>query len=161
MYAEETSTPGEFNVYGSTERSCPGQSVLVVPSGSPGIAKDSPDSDAVTQIQTFLKQYQSPAIAIDGDFGNQTRGFLIDWQNAQNLTVDGIWDPEDAAQAQAIIDADSGGDFACLALRLQAPTTRSASRSPTAIHPRLRRTRQSGCVREIGQLRTIAAASTY
>ena len=114
MYAEETSTPGEFKVYGSTERSCPGQSVLVVPSGSPGIAKDSPDSDAVTQIQTFLKQYQSPAIAIDGDFGNQTRGFLIDWQNAQNLTVDGIWDPEDAAQAQAIIDADSGGDFTFL-----------------------------------------------
>jgi hypothetical protein len=114
MYAEETSTPGEFRVYGSSERSCPGQSTLDVPSGSPGVAQNSPNSDAVTQIQTFLKRYQSPTIAVDGDFGNQTRGYLIDWQNAQNLTVDGIWDPEDAAQAQAIIDADSGGDFALL-----------------------------------------------
>ena len=69
MYAEETSTPGEFNVYGSTELSCPGQSVLVVPSGSPGIAKDSPDSDAVTQIQTFLKRTShrpSPSTATSG-----------------------------------------------------------------------------------------------
>ncbi len=114
MYAEETSTPGEFRVYGSTARSCPGQSTLTVPSGLPEIAKGSPDGGAVTQIQTFLKQYQSTVIAVDGDFGNQTRGYLIDWQNAQSLTVDGIWNPEDAARARSIIDADSGGGFTLL-----------------------------------------------
>ncbi|MDG0975040.1 SpoIID/LytB domain-containing protein, partial [Ilumatobacter sp.] len=114
MYAEETSTPGEFRVYGSTARSCPGQSTLTVPSGLPEIAKGSLDSGAVTQIQTFLKQYQSTVIAVDGDFGNQTRGYLIDWQNAQSLTVDGIWNPEDAARARSIIDADSGGGFTLL-----------------------------------------------
>ncbi|MDG1392310.1 MAG: SpoIID/LytB domain-containing protein, partial [Ilumatobacter sp.] len=114
MYAEETSTPGEFRVYGSTARSCPGQSTLTVPSGLPEIAKGSLDSGAVTQIQTFLKQYQSTVIAVDGDFGNQTRGYLIDWQDAQSLTVDGIWNPEDAARARSIIDADSGGGFTLL-----------------------------------------------
>jgi len=113
MYAQETS-PGVFEVYGSSSRSCPGASTLVVPSGDPEIATESDDSAAVTQVQAFLQAYQSTAVVVDGDFGNQTRGYLLDWQNAQGLTLDGIWNPEDAAKATTIIAADSGDGFTLL-----------------------------------------------
>ncbi len=113
MYAQETSS-GVFAVYGSTGRSCPGASTLSVPSGNPSITTGSSNSTAVTQIQQFLQTYQSPGIAVDGDFGPQTFGYLVDWQDAQSLTIDGIWNPEDAARAQAIIDADSGATFTLL-----------------------------------------------
>ena len=72
--------------------------------------------NAVKQIQQFLRTYQptAGAIAIDGDFGPQTFGFLKDWQQAQSLTVDGIWETVDANRAKSIIDADSGGGFTLL-----------------------------------------------
>jgi lysophospholipase L1-like esterase len=113
MYAQETSN-GVFQIYGSNGRSCPGASTLSVPSGSPSITTGSSNSAAVRQIQQFLQTYQSPGIAVDGAFGPQTFGYLIDWQNAQNLTLDGIWNQQDAARAQAIIDADTGGGFTLL-----------------------------------------------
>lgn len=118
MYAVETSN-GVFQVYGSTSPSCPGSSTLTVPSGNPQIAQGSSNSSAVSQIQAFLHAYQSTSIAIDGDFGNQTRGYLLDWQNVHGLSLDGTWDPQDATKAQAIIDADSGGGF----VKLGSPVT--------------------------------------
>jgi len=113
MYAQETS-PGVFDVYGSDNRSCPGASTLIVPSGDPEIATGSEDEAAVSQLQAFLRAYQSTSVVVDGDFGNQTRGYLLDWQSAQGLSLDGIWNPEDAEEATAIIEADSGDGFTLL-----------------------------------------------
>lgn len=115
MYAKETSTPGQFEVWGSTGQACPGASTLVVPGGAPVIATGA-QGVAVEQIQQFLRTYQPTAggILIDGDFGNQTRGHLIDWQNAVGVTLDGTWGPEDAATARSIIAADRASDFSLL-----------------------------------------------
>ncbi len=114
MYAQETSS-GVFAIYGSDQRSCPGASTLTVPSGNPSIAVGSSNDAAVRQIQQFLKSYQSPSIAVDGDFGPITRGYLIDWQFTQSgLTADGIWTSDDASRAQAVINADTGGGFTLL-----------------------------------------------
>ena len=114
MYAAETSQPGVFQVYGSSGRNCPGASTLSVPSGNPEIAQGSPSSTEVRQIQAFLQAYQSPSIAVDGSFGPLTRQTLVAWQQAQGLAQDGIWNPEDAARANTVIAADSGGGFTLL-----------------------------------------------
>jgi len=115
MYAKETSTPGKFEVWGSTGRACPGASNLIVPGGSPVIARGA-QGVAVEQIQQFLRTYQPTAggIAIDGDFGNQTFGYLVGWQNAVGVTLDGTWGPEDAAKARLITAADTASDFSLL-----------------------------------------------
>ena len=115
MYAKETSTPGTFEVWGSTGQACPGASTLTVPGGDPVIATGA-QGEAVEQIQQFLRTYQPTAgsIAVDGDFGNQTRGHLVDWQNAVGVTIDGTWGPEDAAEARSIIDADTASTFTLL-----------------------------------------------
>ncbi|MGK0276023.1 MAG: SpoIID/LytB domain protein [Ilumatobacter sp.] len=115
MYAKETSTAGTFEVWGSTGQACPGASNLTVPDGNPQIATGA-QGVAVEQIQRFLRTYQPTAgsIAIDGDFGNQTRGHLIDWQTAAGVKLDGTWGPEDAAKARAIIASDKASTFSLL-----------------------------------------------
>ncbi|MEZ7961973.1 MAG: SpoIID/LytB domain-containing protein [Ilumatobacter sp.] len=115
MYAKETSTPGQFDVWGSNGQACPGASTLVVPGGAPVIATGAQGVE-VEQVQQFLWTYQPTAggIAIDGDFGNQTRGHLIDWQNAVGITLDGSWGPQDAETARSLIAADTAADFSLL-----------------------------------------------
>jgi peptidoglycan hydrolase-like protein with peptidoglycan-binding domain len=115
MYAKETSTPGKFEVWGSNGQACPGASTLTVPGGAPVIATGA-QGVAVEQIQEFLRTYQATAgsIAVDGDFGNQTRGHLIDWQNAAGVSLDGTWGPEDAANARSLIAADTASTFTLL-----------------------------------------------
>ena len=115
MYAKETSTPGTFEVWGSTGQACPGASNLTVPDGNPQISTGAQGVE-VEQIQQFLRTYQptAGAIAIDGDFGDQTRGHLIDWQTAVDVTLDGTWGPEDAAKASGIIAADTASTFSLL-----------------------------------------------
>ena len=124
MYAKETSTPGTFEVWGSTGRACPG---AILPDGPIAIGAQ---GNAVKQIQQFLRTYQPTAggIAIDGDFGPQTSGFLKNWQQAQSLTVDGIWKTVDADRAESIINADSGGGFT----RLDGQTNTAGVRGPVS-----------------------------
>ena len=114
MYAQETA-PGTFEVWGSIDRACPGASNLTVPDGVPVIATGAQGS-TVEQIQQFLRTYQTAAggIAVDGDFGPQTRGHLIDWQTAVGIVQDGTWGPEDAAKARTIIAADTSSTFELL-----------------------------------------------
>jgi SpoIID/LytB domain protein len=122
MYAKETSTPGTFEVWGSTGQACPGASNLTVPDGVPVIATGAQGA-AVKQIQQFLRTYQPTAggIALDGDFGNQTGGHLVDWQNAAGVALDGTWGPEDAAKARTLIANDTSSTFSLLGT--QAATT--------------------------------------
>jgi peptidoglycan hydrolase-like protein with peptidoglycan-binding domain len=122
MYAKETSTPGTFEVWGSTGQACPGASTLTVPDGAPVIATGA-QGVGVEQIQQFLRTYQPTAggIAVDGDFGNKTRGHLIDWQSAVGVAQDGTWGPEDAAKARTLIANDTASTFSLLGT--QAATT--------------------------------------
>ena len=53
MYAKETSTPGQFDVWGSNGQACPGASTLVVPGGAPVIATGAQGVE-VEQVQQFL-----------------------------------------------------------------------------------------------------------
>ncbi len=137
MYAVETS-PGTFDVYGTTSIACPSSASLTVPSGNPVIGFKSADSGAVRQIQTFLKAFHDSVIVIDGDFGNQTDAILRSWQVAQALPNDGSWGTEDAARANAQISASAGTvswsklGSASGTLRFTTNTNESSS-APTAV----------------------------
>ncbi|NND75138.1 MAG: C26 family cysteine hydrolase domain-containing family, partial [Ilumatobacter sp.] len=112
MYAAETS-PGVFDVYGSSARSCPGAAALTVPDGPLSIAPTTFKS-TVRDMQLFLDIYHDSAVGVDGYFGPQTQSILTNWQTGEGLTADGVWDLDDAERARAIIAADGSANFTLL-----------------------------------------------
>ncbi len=110
MYAEQTS-PGTFTIYGSSERACAGRSSLTVPNGASTVAAGSAEPSAVANVQRFLRAYHSGEVVVDGDFGAQTVQHLLGWQDHVGLVADGEWNEPDAALANAILAADTGGEF--------------------------------------------------
>ena len=103
MYAKEISA-NRFEVYRSASPVCPASSSLVVPTGT--IARSSTDTAAVIQIQTFLNAFRvagDATLSVDGSFGALTEARLRDWQSDQSLTVDGVWNSDDAARARSLI----------------------------------------------------------
>ncbi len=101
MYAAEISE-NRFQVYGATTRACPAVRTLTVPDGP--IEQGSPDRDAVREIQIFLNAFQPPSnLFVDGLFGNQTGTRLEEWQDAQDLPIDRIWNADDAERARLLI----------------------------------------------------------
>jgi peptidoglycan hydrolase-like protein with peptidoglycan-binding domain len=108
LYAREVSQ-NQFAIYRADTMACPATETLVVPNGP--IARGSTNATAVRQIQTFLNSFRVSGditLSVDGDFGPLTESRLRDWQGDQNLTVDGIWNSEDATRARAQIDGSSG-----------------------------------------------------
>jgi hypothetical protein len=100
LHAVETSA-NRFDIYRSDSVACPTTAQLVVPDGP--IQLGSTNSTAVRQIQTFLNAFRTSGditLTVDGDFGPLTQTRLRDWQADQNLTVDGIWNADDAARAR-------------------------------------------------------------
>ena len=105
---QETSA-GVFDISIGDGSQCPGTSSLTVPDGP--VARSSSDSDAVRRIQTFLTAFGHDPQGIDGDFGPMTESAVRAFQLAQGLTVDGIWNTDDAERARQMIAAtasDSG-----------------------------------------------------
>ncbi len=108
MYAQEIA-PDVFDVYSAATVTCPGAATLTVPDGPLAYAPP-PTFDAdVRRMQQFLDVFHDSAIDVDGYFGPQTRSILVDWQTAESLPADGVWDLDDAERARAIIAAGSGG----------------------------------------------------
>ena len=106
MYATETS-PGVFAIYGSNTIACPSSSAQSVPDGP--LAQGSRGDD-VRQVQSFIRDYSNASIAVDGDYGPQTRTMVTDWQRDEGLSANGAWDADDAGRARSVISA--GGSSA-------------------------------------------------
>jgi len=127
LYAREVE-PNRFQMYTSTAAACPTSSTLTVPDGP--IARGSTDSTAVREIQTFLNSFVGSTLAVDGDFGPITEGVLKTWQQGQNLTVDGIWNAEDATRArQQITSSGSGANWTKAGAPITGPVVFSNSNS--------------------------------
>ena len=101
MYAAEVAE-NSFQVYGASTRACPAVRTLTVPDGP--IGQGSSDKAGATQIQIFLNTFQPPSdLVVDGLFGNQTGTRLAEWQTAQGLPSDRLWNSDDAERARLLI----------------------------------------------------------
>lgn len=58
--------------------------------------------DAVRSLQTKLKAIINPNLVIDGDFGNNTKNAVINFQKKYGLTPDGIYGPKSAAKMKEV-----------------------------------------------------------
>ncbi len=91
----------QFDVFVGDGVACPGASTLSVPDGP---FSQSPEAlDPVREIQTFLTAFGWNPNGIDGQFGPQTESAVRAFQTDEGLTVDGIWNLDDATRARQLI----------------------------------------------------------
>jgi len=106
LYAVEVGN-NSFQVYGSAALGCPGASSIPVPMVDLTIG--SPATDAVRQLQSLLNHFgASPALTVDGSFGNLTSNAVVAFQNASGLTADGQWHVDEWTAAQSRLASESG-----------------------------------------------------
>lgn len=128
------SSDGLFDVAVAAEVACPGTSTLTVPDGP--IAEDDQDGDAIRRIQTFLTAFGHDPKGIDGEFGPLTASAVRAFQVAEDLTVNGIWDADDAARARELIASSvSDAGWTTVAEGVAGPITVSSDVDESAASP--------------------------
>ena len=128
------SSGGLFDVAVAAEVACPGTSTLTVPDGP--VSEGSSDDDAVRRIQIFLTAFGHDPKGIDGDFGPLTASAVRAFQVAEGLTVDGVWDADDAIRARELIAASvSDAGWTTVAQGIAGPITISTDVDESAAAP--------------------------
>jgi peptidoglycan hydrolase-like protein with peptidoglycan-binding domain len=131
LYAVETSG-NTFDIYGVTSgRACPGQGTVVVPKVVLQQGSSGPD---VSNLQTLLYRLGYDPKGVDGQFGSLTRAAVVQFQNAEALPADGIWNADDWMRAESRLASAGSVDFGPpIATGVTGPITFSTTVSPTTV----------------------------
>lgn len=123
-----------FDVFVGSGVACPGSSTLTVPDGP---YSQSPQAlDPVRDIQTFLTAFGWNPNGIDGQFGPQTESAVRAFQTDEGLTVDGIWNLDDATRARALIaGSTSSADWTQVASSIAGPVVVTTSVNESTASP--------------------------
>jgi peptidoglycan hydrolase-like protein with peptidoglycan-binding domain len=76
------------------------------PDVAPGPAALGQRGDAVSELQTFLRDHGYPVDDVDGYFGNYTRNAVAMFQEANGMPFNGNWDDASVAATTGLLAQD-------------------------------------------------------